>query len=58
MMCVFKRFIKKTPLIDVYIYIKKQFVKPLAQNDEAQIIKRLVQRFNIPHSFVEFGFSG
>ena len=33
-------------------------VKPKAQNDEVQIIERLINRFKIPKSFVEFGFSG
>ncbi|MBT9099545.1 hypothetical protein KFZ76_17760 [Methylovulum psychrotolerans] len=58
MISAFKKYIKKTPLINIFIFIKKQFVKPLAQNDETQIIKRLIQRFDVPRSFIEFGFSG
>jgi hypothetical protein len=53
-----KQLIKTTPLIDIYIFLKKQFVDPHAQNDETAIIERLLQRFDVPHSFIEFGFSG
>ncbi len=44
-----KKFLKKTPLADIYIYLKYLFVKPDAQNDETQIIRRLLQRFKVPH---------
>jgi len=53
-----KKWIKSTRLIDIFILLKKQFVDPHSQNDESQIIKRLLQRFDVPHSFIEFGFSG
>jgi len=53
-----KNLIKRTPLISLYILIKMTFVKPKAQNDEVQIIERLISRFKIPKSFIEFGFSG
>ena len=58
MIGTFKSFIKKTPLIIIFIYIKKLFMKPLAQNDEVEIVNRLIRRFDIPHTFIEFGFSG
>jgi hypothetical protein len=54
----FKNVIKNTPLISLFILIKIKFVKPKAQNDEVEIINRLIGRFKIPKSFVEFGFSG
>jgi hypothetical protein len=53
-----KKWIKSTPLIDAFIFVKKQFVDPQAQNDETQIIRRLLQRFDVPRAFIEFGFSG
>ena len=53
-----KSSIKRTPLIDLYILLKKKFAKPAAQNDETEILARLIRRFEVPHSFVEFGFSG
>jgi len=53
-----KELIKKTPLIIPYIYYRKCFRGPTPQFDETQIIERLVSRFNVPKSFVEFGFSG
>lgn len=53
-----KHFAKKTPLIDLFILLKKMFRKPEAQNDETEILKRLVGRFKVPRTFVEFGFSG
>lgn len=58
MVRTFKNLIKKTPLINVFIFLKKQFAKPIAQNDEVEIINRLIQRFDVHHSFIEFGFSG
>jgi len=57
-MHTFKEFIKKTPLINIFIILKSLFVKPMTQNDEIEIINRLIRRFNVPHSFIEFGFSG
>jgi hypothetical protein len=53
-----KAYIKSTPLADIFIYIKSIFVSPASQSDEAAIIDRLIRRFDIPHSFIEFGFSG
>lgn len=54
-----KTIIKKTPLIVLYILIKKFFNKNLkSQSDESIIIEKLIQRFKIPNSFIEFGFSG
>lgn len=53
-----KNFIKQTPVVDLFILLKKKFKKPAAQNDETEIIMRLIRRFKVPYSFVEFGFSG
>ena len=53
-----KKFFKKTVISNIYHYIKKFIVKPKSQSDESKIIKRLVDKFNIHNTFIEFGFSG
>jgi hypothetical protein len=53
-----KAFIKRTPLSYIFIFFKSLFVKPTTQNDEAPIIEQLINRYQIPKSFIEFGFSG
>lgn len=57
-MSLIKKIIKKTPFINVYIFIKNLFFEPNCQNDEALIIERLIKRYKIPNTFIEFGFSG
>lgn len=53
-----KRLVKATPLCYPYIYAKTLLVRPRAQNDEEVVIRRLLHRYRIPRTFVEFGFSG
>jgi hypothetical protein len=53
-----KEILKKTPLINLFIRLKKCFAEPKPQNDEAVIIDRLIKRYVIPNTFIEFGFSG
>src|SRR5215217_8804046 len=53
-----KEILKKTPLINLFIRLKKCFAQPKPQNDEAVIIDRLIKRYVIPNTFIEFGFSG
>lgn len=53
-----KDLLRKTPLINLFIWTKSRFVLPKAQNDEVQIINTLISRFNVPNSFIEFGFGG
>ncbi len=53
-----KDLLRKTPLINLFIWTKSCFVLPKAQNDEVQIINTLISRFNVPKSFIEFGFGG
>lgn len=54
-----KNFVKSTPLIIPFIIIKNVLKKnKLSQSNEAEIIDSLLARFEVPHSFVEFGFSG
>ena len=53
-----KSLIKSTPLVYFFIKLKSLFVKPRAQNDEELIIRRLLHRYRIPKTFIEFGFSG
>jgi hypothetical protein len=55
---VIKAFVKATPLCFPYIYAKSLLVKPRAQNDEETVLRRLLLRYKIPNTFVEFGFSG
>ena len=51
--------IKNTPLVLPYIWIKNLSKKSVgSQSNEAQIIDRLVAKFNVQKSFIEFGFSG
>jgi hypothetical protein len=59
MLNALKKYVKQTPLAIPLIILKKAFSKIAgSQSNEAQIIDRLVSRFNVPKSFVEFGFSG
>lgn len=54
-----KDCIKNTSLVLPYIWIKNLSKKNVdSQSNEAQIIDRLVARFDVPKSFIEFGFSG
>lgn len=53
-----KDAVKETPLAYPYIFLKSLVSKPSAQNDEELILRRLLQRYDVPHTFVEFGFSG
>ena len=54
-----KNYIKQTPLAIPFIILKNALNKSaFSQSNEAQIIDRLVSRFNVPKTFVEFGFSG
>jgi hypothetical protein len=50
--------IKSTSLAYFFIELKSFFTKPRAQNDEEFIIHRLTHRYEIPQTFIEFGFSG
>lgn len=59
MLKLLKQFIKSTPLIIIFILLKRVFISNhKSQSDEAQIIDRLIVRFKVPKSFVELGFSG
>lgn len=53
-----KNYVKKTILSIIYIKIKRVFTKPKPQNDESIIINRLLNRYKVPKTFIEFGFSG
>jgi hypothetical protein len=54
-----KEIIKQSSLIVPYILLKKLFNKNLSsQSNESIIIENLINRFEIPNRFVEFGFSG
>lgn len=54
-----KSYLKSTPLITPYILLKgKLFKNYKSQSDEAEILDRLINRFDVPKVFVEFGFSG
>lgn len=49
--------LRQTPLLFVWGWLKKWFVQPKSQNDEAEILDELVKKYPIPATFVEFGFS-
>ena len=53
-----KKLIKKTIIANIYYYIKKFVVKAKSQSNESEVINRLVNKFNISNTFIEFGFSG
>jgi len=53
-----KTAIKRTPLAIPYIFAKGLVRKPATQNDEAEILARIVSEISPPRSFVEFGFGG
>lgn len=54
-----KNYIKQTPLVIPFIKLKNVLNKSgCSQSNETQIIDRLVSKFNVPKSFIEFGFSG
>lgn len=53
-----KAAIKRTPLCYPYIFFKSLAVKPRSQNDEEEILGQLLVRYEVPPTFVEFGFSG
>ena len=59
MLNTLKNYIKQTPLAIPFIILKHALNKDgLSQSNEAQIIDRLISRFKVPKSFIEFGFSG
>lgn len=54
-----KSYLKSTPIIIPYILLKGNiFNNYKSQNDEAQILDKLISRFDPPKVFIEFGFSG
>ena len=54
-----KSYLRTTPVINPYILLKGKLSKNnKSQGDEAQILNRLISRYDVPKSFVEFGFSG
>lgn len=57
-MSALKEFVKKTALAKPYILAKALFTRPSTQNDEAIILRNLLSRFDVPRTFIEFGFGG
>lgn len=55
---VMKLAVKRSPLAYAYIYVKSFLARPRSQNDEEVIIERLLSRYSVPKTFIEFGFSG
>lgn len=58
MLSTAKTFVKGTPLAVPYIFVKSKLTRPRAQNDEEVVLARLLQRYDVPRTFIEFGFSG
>ncbi|MEH6718917.1 MAG: hypothetical protein V7704_08570 [Aurantimonas endophytica] len=52
-----KSFVKRGPLALPYIHLKYRLQGLRTQNDEAVVLKRLLARYDVPETFVEFGFS-
>ncbi|MBY6242477.1 hypothetical protein [Methylosinus sp. Sm6] len=53
-----KEIVKKTPLAVPYILVKNLTTRATSQSNEAEILRRIVSRLDIPKCFIEFGFSG
>lgn len=53
-----KSVVKKTPLATPFIWGKRRFVAPWTQNEEGDVLDKLVSRFEVPKTFIEFGFGG
>lgn len=53
-----KVIIRKTPFINLYIWLKSLLVSPRSQSNEDKILSNLTNKYAIPHSFIEFGFGG
>jgi len=51
-----RSYLRRTPLLYVWGWTKRFFVRPRSQNDEAEILDILVANYRIPRTFVEFGF--
>lgn len=58
MLRTIKRLVKSSPLVKPAIFAKGLVTRPVSQNEEATIIRRLLSRYEVPKLFVEFGFSG
>ena len=50
--------VRRTPLAVPFQWVKARFARPRTQNDEAAILRILLNRFKVPRLFVEFGFGG
>ncbi len=50
--------VRRTPLAVPFQWVKARFARPRTQNDEAAILRVLLNRFKVPRLFVEFGFGG
>ena len=53
-----KDLLKKTYLRFAFIYFKKFFANPRSQNNEDQIINKIIKTYEIPKTFIELGYSG
>lgn len=51
-----KKSLKRTPVLDVWIWYRAHFSPARSQSDESDILDRLVARYRIPPVFIEFGF--
>lgn len=58
MFSAIKERIKGTPLINAFIVAKSVLTRPKSQYDESVILERLLARYAVPRTFVEFGFGG
>jgi len=56
MMASLKQMLKRTPVLDLWIWYRIRFLPARSQSNESEILQRLVDRYPVPAFFVEFGF--
>lgn len=59
MLTTLKNSISRTPMAAPFIFVKHALKgRGRSQSDEMEIIDRLASTYNVPRTFIEFGFSG
>ena len=56
MIASLKNVLKRTPVLDLWIWYRLRFAPVRSQSNESEILQRLVARYPVPSLFVEFGF--
>lgn len=56
MIASIKQALKRTPVLDAWIWYRRRFAPAQSQSNESDILQGLVARYPVPATFVEFGF--